>query len=150
MKARFVFPSRRHCVELHFSHELPLFPRRRVFPFGPPMIMLMRTANIERVAHAMAVANRGKFSVELSSPHNAYEAFLGELLYLEGLEMVVEADRYTLTLGIGRCFDAESVCRAAAKCVRRHFYPSELLRCETGIQSTRRSTAGSPSRQATR
>ena len=136
MKAIFHYRAHPNFAEIHFSRELPVFPRHQRhhrLPF--PKVMLSRSADLEAAAELLALVNVGKFCVEMEDRRPAFREFLDNIVLLEGVEMIVDAERYTLNVKIGRCFDGESVCRSVARCVHRHFYSSEQLVCESRLTS---------------
>lgn len=136
MKAIYVHKRGRHSVEIHFSRELPLFPKhQRTLRTSEPKVMLTRSVDMERVAELMAQVNVGKICVEMGQPRATFRQFILDLIVLDGVEMLVDAERYTLTIRVGRCFTPETVCRSVAECIQRHFYPAEQLECENQLGS---------------
>ncbi len=120
--------QQRQHVEVHFSEELPVFPRRGRYsgPWGPGRAPLAgRHSDLSNYAARLARVNRGKFSVELLRPHATYLEFLEELVTIQGLEETLDSSRYSLTISVGRCFDRQAVAQRVASCVCRHFYPRE-------------------------
>jgi hypothetical protein len=97
--------------------------------------MLSRSADLDYVADLLTNINAGNFCVELENRQHTFREFLADLVFLDGVEMIVDAERFTLTVKLGRCFDAESVCRSVANCVHQHFYSSERLVCESELAS---------------
>jgi hypothetical protein len=125
-------------VEVHFSEELPVFPRRGRYsgPWAAGRAPLAgRHSDLASYAARLVRVNRGKFSVELLRPHATYLAFLEELVTIQGLDDTLDSSRYSLTILVGRCFDRQAVAQRVASCVCRHFYPRE--RAELDLQLSR-------------
>ncbi len=115
-----------YVLEMHFSCELPLFPRARQMWWICHRVLSRRT-RVWDLAQQMARENRGRFVVELGDPQRTFAEFLQELLTLPGVDRVQDAQRYSLVLEVGRAFDRDEVARKVAECVRRYFYPEERL-----------------------
>ncbi len=128
MQVRFVHPNEDERIIAEFSLELPIFPEPRS-RYGPwrHRWLVHRGSNISRFAAAMRLVNRGCFGVELTSPNKVFHDFAADLLFVKGLQGVIEASRYSLELHVGRCFDGDEVARNVAQTVQRHFYPAESL-----------------------
>ena len=136
MKAVYLYRDFPSFVEIHFSRELPVFPKHH-WRFRQPMpkVMLSRSADLHHIADLLTILNAGNFRVELKDGQTTFREFLADLVFHEGVEMIVDAERFTLTVKLGMCFDAESVCQSIAKCVYQHFYSSEQLVCESQLTS---------------
>ena len=136
LKAIFLYRTHPNFVEIHFSRELPVFPKhRRQFRQPMPKVMLSRSVDLDYISDLLMDLNAGNFCVELDGHRRAFREFLADLVFLEGVEMIVDVERFTLTVRVGRCFDAGSVCQSIAKCVHQHFYSSEQLVCESELAS---------------
>jgi hypothetical protein len=146
MKAIFAPHFEKHTFEIHFSHELPLFPKdRRTLRSSEPKSLISRTVDVEDAAEVSSKINVGKICLEMSQPRATFRQFFLELFVLDGFEMLVNADRYSLAIKVGRCFDPEPVCRSVAECVQRHFYLTKtrirFQRCEAKQAFTETSRA---------
>ncbi len=118
-----------HAVTLHFSRELPLFPRVRKL-WWQMVCNLNRRTQVWRLAQRMARENRGRFVVELADPVRTYAEFLRDLLTLPGVDRIHGARRYSMRVEVGRAFDAKELARSVAQCVQRYFYPEDSLELE--------------------
>lgn len=115
-------------IEVHSSCELPVMPANECFTCGRRgRAELSREDNLAYLAERMVHANIGRMPVECATPQRAYFEFLRELVTVGGVSAIVRGSRYSLTIRIGRVFDYKEVGREVAECVRRHFYPEELL-----------------------
>lgn len=115
-------------VEIHSSCEFPVLPANECLSCGRRgRAEFSREDNLVYLAERMVHANIGRMPVETASPQRAYCEFLRELLTVPGVSSIVRGTRYSLTIRIGRVFDYKEVGREVADCVRRHFYPEELL-----------------------
>lgn len=125
-------------VEVHFSAELPVFPRRTRYsgPWAHGRAPLPgRHSDLAASAARLARINRGKFCVEMTRPYATYLAFLEELVTIEGLEEAIDSSRYSLTIAVARCFDRQVVAQRVASCVCRHFYPGETAELDLKLSS---------------
>jgi hypothetical protein len=137
LKAIYVPGSSPGIVEIHFSRELPVFPKQRGrHRQSTPRVMLSRSVDLDCVAERLTNINTGNFCVELEGRRQCFRRFLADLVFLDGIEMIIDAERFTLTVGLGRCFDAEIVCRSVVNCVHHHFYSSERLSFESELVSS--------------
>lgn len=127
MKATLFTTNDPNFIEIQFSHELPLIPQVGPWHWTPPDGILPRTAPLARVAHRMSLLNVGRFCVELPNARRVYREFLQELVVLDGIDAVMAATRYSLTIKIGRCFDRSAVFQSVAQCIHKHFYSAEPL-----------------------
>lgn len=115
-------------IEVHSSCELPVLPANECFTCGRRgRAELSREDNLAYLAERMVQANTGRMPVENASPQRAYCEFLRELVTVNGVSSIVRGSRYSLTIRIGRVFDYKEVGDEVAECLRRHFYPEELL-----------------------
>ena len=136
MKATYLYRADPNFVEIHFSRELPVFPKHPKRLRQPmPKVMLSRSVDLDYISDLLTKLNAGNFCVELENHRRTFREFLADLVFLEGVEMIVDAERFALTVRVGRCFNAENVCRSVAKCVHQHFYSSERLECGSELAS---------------
>jgi len=115
-----------HCPQhrsVHFDRELPvLLSRNAAWERG---IVLDRSAPIDRLAAYAARHSQGRFPVELVGLRNTLADFLTDLLFLPGLESILDCTRYSLSVKVGVCFDAMTVAEGVARVVHQHFFESE-------------------------
>jgi hypothetical protein len=92
-------------LEVHFSVELPVFPKRTRYSANWPhgrSVLPGRHSDLAAYARRMVRANHGRFSVEIPWPQAKYLAFLEELVTVEGLTEIVDSSRYSLTVAVAR------------------------------------------------
>jgi hypothetical protein len=135
MRAIFVPHFEKDTYEINFTHEMPLLPKdRRTTRCSAPKSLISRTTDLEDAAEASASINVGKISFEMIESRVTFRQFFLDLITLDGLELLVTGNRYSLTIKVGRCFDPEPICIAVAQCVQRQFYPEEELVCESQLE----------------
>ena len=78
----------------------------------------------------MAIANRGRFVVEMADPEHHFLRFLEDLLISRGMERAIIDGRYRMCVQVGGLFSPAEVARAVAECVQRYFYPEDELTVE--------------------
>ncbi len=132
MRARLSVHSNQHA-EIDIDHELPIFPEpnaRRASRFTTLLfhrsLVTGRTNGLQEFAEAMWRRNRGCWSVEIDHP-GRYEEFARDLLFVDGLNGITAASRFTLGIDVSRCFDAEEVASTVARTVHGHFFQTEEL-----------------------
>lgn len=109
-------------VRLHFPLELPVL--RSIFScYWATEGIADRTTLPTRWANRQARLNRGRFAQEIPFAADTYAAFLSHLVTVPGLESLLAASRYSLTLQVGRCFDPLEVARMVIQLTFRSFYP---------------------------
>jgi hypothetical protein len=134
MRAIFRRHLNKRSFEIHFTQELPLFPKNtRTLRFMEPKVLISRTVDVEEAAEASSRINVGKICLEIHEPCEVFRKFFLDLTVLDGFDLLENSDRYSFTIKVGYCFDPEPVCRSVAKCVQRHFYPEETLVCESQL-----------------
>jgi len=136
LKAVFTKNPRGGNPVVHFSEELPVLVVEAPIGRYRGRRVLSRAANLDRLAVEIAHRNCGRFCLEVVDAFNTYHEFLSDLFFIEGLERIRDAERYRIELGVGVCFDVESVCRSVADVVHRHFYLESELRVENRLNET--------------
>ncbi|MCE9557111.1 MAG: hypothetical protein K8T91_27505 [Planctomycetes bacterium] len=116
-----------NALFIHFSRELPRIPECAPADWNPYLGILNRSTCLGDTATTMCRLNVGCFGVELCDSRGVFLAFLSDLVFAEGLDAVLAASRYTITVRFSRCFDHHTVVRSVAECVLRHFYEREPL-----------------------
>lgn len=112
---------------LHFNRDLPVLKTGVSPPWRNEFQLALRPRNRAELARRLAFLNREHRPFEIVWPTRTYASFLSDLIVIEGLVEIQNADRYSVTLVIGAMFDPQKVAARFVDCVRDHFYPDEQI-----------------------
>ena len=134
MKATTTISHNRKIIVIEFDRDIPLFPETTGWTFPNRRQnnhLFDRGRPLDTYACSMAFENQGAIPLEFSRrPYDIYFEFLQDLVCLPGFVAIAAADRYSITIAIGKLFDFRQIVHQVSLLVQQHFYPDEAIDME--------------------
>ena len=107
---------------LHFGRRLPSLRLPGYHPMAhvEPSLVVRTPESRRRIALYLARRNAGQFSVEFGQPVVTYRSLLEELVKIDGLISVHQANEYTIEYEVARLFNRIQIGITLADLFTRH------------------------------